>query len=135
MTPEDDPVAQRHELLGTKKIYQELTEKALPPGGMEMKIMRPSPNIREVQIQRENQLDNWHALKQLEIALKGISTESKKYHRVKWHYELEEKLHAVRTHAYHSLINCAQDPHKLRAILINCYNTTGQSPEPLQTAG
>ena len=76
--------------------------------------------VREVQIQRENQLDNWHTLKQLETALKGISTESKKYHRVKWHYEFEEKLHAVRTHAYHSLINCEQDPHKLRAILINC---------------
>ena len=44
VTPEDDPVAQRHELLGTSKIYQELTEKALLSDGMDMKIMCPSPN-------------------------------------------------------------------------------------------
>ena len=42
--PEDDPDAKRHELLGTSKIYQELTEKALPSDGMDMKIMCPSPN-------------------------------------------------------------------------------------------
>ena len=47
VTPEDDPVAQRHELLGTKMIYQELTEKAFPSDGISMKIMRPSPNMLE----------------------------------------------------------------------------------------
>ena len=121
VTSEDDPVAQRHELLGTKKIYQELTEK-----GVSIRRHAHDNNasitkyVREIQTQTENQLDNWHALKQLEKALKAISTGPKKYHRVKWHHELEDKPHAVRTHAYHSLINCEQDPNKLRVLLINC---------------
>ena len=80
VTPEDDPVAQRHELLGTSKIYQELTEKALLSDGMDMKIMCPSPNRLGKSRYRQNQLDKWHALKQLERALKAISTRPKKYH-------------------------------------------------------
>ena len=80
VTPEDDPVAQRHELLGTTKIYQELTEKALPSDGMDMKIMCPSPNRLGKSRCRQNQLDLWHAVKQLEKALKAIYTRPKKYH-------------------------------------------------------
>ena len=62
VTTEDDPVAQRQELQGTKKNYQERTEKV-------------------VTIRR-------HALKQHEKALKAISTGPKKYQGVKWHHEL-----------------------------------------------
>ena len=82
--------------------------------------MCPSPNMLGKSRYRQNQLDLWHAVKQLEKALKAIYTRPKKYHCVKQHHELEDKPHAVRTHAYHSLINCEQDPNKLRALLINC---------------
>ena len=79
VTPKDDPLAERHELLGTKKIYQELTEK-----GITIRRHAHDNNssitkyVREVKIQTENQLDNWHALKQLKKALKVIITGPKK---------------------------------------------------------
>ena len=66
-----------------------------------------------------NQLDNLHALKQLEMSLKTISEWPKKSLGITWHEELIEKPHPICTHVYYALKNCVGDAETLKSILQN----------------
>ena len=120
VTSVDDAYAQRHELLGTKRIYEKLDQQ-----GVVVSIHAHDNNasiskyVREQRPTTINQLDNWHALKQLEKSLKAIADGPKKKLGVTWHGELIDKPHPIRTHAYYALKNCDGNPATLRSILLN----------------
>ena len=120
ITRDDDRVAQRHETIGTKRIYEELESKNVHirkhAHDNNASIMK---YVRENHTQTINQLDNWHALKQLEKSLKTIAQGPRRTKGIQWHPELEDKPHAVRTHAYYCLMNCNADADKLKAMLLN----------------
>jgi len=117
VTSQDDPVAQRHERLGTERIYQSLQ-------GHHIKRHCHDNNasitkyIRENHPNVVNQLDNWHGLKSLEKHLTTISKGTKRLHGSTWHKELDDKVKSIRTHAMFALKNCDGDPTKLREILL-----------------
>ena len=119
MTKKDDSVAQRHELLGTQRIYNYLQN-------TQTKINKHCHDnnasiTKEVRENRKpviNQLDNWHGLKSLEKQLKKCADGAKKNHGVEWHKELSDKVKSVRTHANYAMRNCQCNKEKLQQLLL-----------------
>lgn len=121
VTSDDDPIAQRHELIGTKDIYNQMDLNNVLVG--KHAHDNNSSITKYVRVSRKstiNQLDNWHALKQLEKTIKLIGAGTKKTKYASWHPQLEDNAHAIRTHAFYCLVNCDKDTEKLKAMLINC---------------
>ena len=77
-----------------------------------------SKYVREEHPTTMNQLDNWHARKQLEMSPKTISEGPKNSLCITWGEELINK-HLFRTHAYHALKNCGFDAETLKSMLQN----------------
>ena len=79
MTSVDDACAQRYELFGTKRIHEKLDQQ-----GVVVSIQTHHNNtaiskyVREQRPTAISQLDNWHALKQLEKSWKAIADGLKK---------------------------------------------------------
>ena len=120
VTADDDACAQRHETVGTKRIYTSLEQQGVRIGKhAHDNNASISKYVREEHPTTINQLDNWHALKQLEKSLKTISEGPKKSLGITWHEELIDKPHPIRTHAYYALKNCGGDAETLKTILRN----------------
>lgn len=120
VTTQDDPCAQRHELIGTKKVYEQLESKNVQVGKHAHDNNKSiTKYVRVSQPETINQLDNWHALKQLEKSVKAISEGAKKNHGKTWHSDLIDKPHAIRTHAYYAMANCNENPETLRSMIMN----------------
>ena len=121
VTSKDDPVAQRHERLGTEKIYKALTES-------DLSIARHCHDnnasvtkyVREQQKEVCNQLDNWHGLKSLDKHITKIVQGNRRDGEKTWHWQLKDKQQAIHTHASYCMNNCEKSAEKLRACLINC---------------
>ena len=123
VTSEDDPIAQRHEKLGTASIYSTL-------GSANVTVQKHchdnnasiSKYVREQQPATKNQLDSWHGLKQLEKSLQHIAKGAKRDHGRTWHSDLDDKPHAIRVHASYCLKHCGGDAEKFRTSFINAIN-------------
>lgn len=111
----DDPCAQRHELLGTKRIYAHLETK-------QINVRRHghdrntsvSKYIRENQQRTVNQYDTWHASVSLEKQLKQISSGAKCREGKTWSIQLSDKVGPVKTHMQYAMRNCNGDQSILR---------------------
>ena len=94
----------------------------MPPLGVVVSIHAHVNNasiskyVREQRPTIMNQLDNWHAMKQLEKFYKAIADVPKKKLSIAWHGELIDKLHLIRSHAYYALINCRGNPMLLNSV-------------------
>ena len=107
LTADDDACAQSHKTVGAIGIYT-----ALEQQGVRMRShaldnnAAIAKNIREEHPTTKNQLDNWHALKQLENTLRTISEGLMKSLGITWHEELINKT-------------CCGDGKTLKSILQN----------------
>ena len=93
-----------HELLGKKRIYEKLDQQGVVDSIQTHRNNTSiSKYVREQRPTTINQLDNWHALKQLEKLLKAITDGLKKKLGLTWHGESIDKPHPITYHAYYAL--------------------------------
>lgn len=120
VTKDDDPSSQRHELIGVKQIYNYLDENDCP-----VNVHAHDNNnqinkfVREDRSPTENANDTWHLTKGISKSARKITTGSKSTRGVVWHEELSDKAAAIKTHIYHSMKNCKNDPNLLRSNILS----------------
>ena len=110
VTKDEDPCTQRHELLGTKKVY-EYFDSNLPfiSGPVNVHAHAHDRNgsvnkfIRDDRVEVINQNDTWHAGKSVEMAINKIARGPKKSHGKTWHEEITDKVLSVRTHVQYAI--------------------------------
>ena len=97
VTREDDPVSQRHELIGAKQIYEQFNSK-----GINVDVHGHDRNasvnkyIREEHPLVSNANDTWHAAKGIAKEMKKITSGPKKYEGINWHSQLSDRQHQSR---------------------------------------
>ncbi|CAG2239511.1 unnamed protein product [Mytilus edulis] len=96
-----DPISQRHERLGTEKIFNYLHENDVTVN---------------VHCHDRNLSINKYSVKS---ALKKVSTGSKSSEGKTWSFQLSDKLEPVATHMHWAIQNCNQDEKKLKKSLLN----------------
>ena len=126
VTKDEDPCTQRHELLGTKKVY-EYFDSNLPfiSGPVNVHAHAHDRNssvnkfIRDERIEVINQNDTWHAGKSVEKAINKIARGPKKLHGKTWHEEITDQVLSVRTHVQYAIRRCGGSGEKLRSMMDN----------------
>lgn len=118
ITKADDFVSQRHEKLGTQRIYQYLDDNDVKVG-----IHSHDRNMSINKLVREsgvvNQNDSWHGIKAVKSAMKKVSSGPKYLQGKTWSEQLEDKVESVATHFHWAIRNCEQNPKELKDLLIN----------------
>ena len=120
ITRDDDPVSQRHELLGSKKLYEHFDACCV-----NVNIHAHDRNVSLNKLLDSeyphvtNANDTWHATKGIAKQLKTITKGPKKMHGKTWHSELSDKAASIKTHCYYAMKNCNRQPDILRALLEN----------------
>ena len=114
-----DPVSQRHERLGTEKIYNYLHDKDVTVNvHCHDRNLSINKFIRE-NTEATNQNDTWHCVKSVKTALKKISSGTKCTEGKSWSFQLSDKVEPVSTHIHWAIQNCNQDKEKLKKSLSN----------------
>ena len=119
VTKTDDPVSQRHEKLGTERIYQHLRDQNVAVGiHTHDRNLSINKYIRE-ECESVNQNDTWHAIKSVKSSLKKISTGPAYLEGKTWSCQLDDKVEPVCTHFHWAIRNCEKNASRLQAILLN----------------
>ncbi len=119
VTKKDDRVTQRHETLGTKKIYEYLDSKATSVRVHSHDFFGPVNKMVKKMKLTINQNDKWHGVKKIRKKMDNISSGPKYKQGKTWHWQLEDKTDPVVTHVFWAIKNCQGDPKKLTASLDN----------------
>ena len=91
ITKEQDTVTQRHEKLGTDKIYQKLEQQnVMIRAHTHDRNMAVNKLVRDSNIVNQN--DVWHAVKALKKLVDSISHGAQKRHGSTWHVQLAYKV-------------------------------------------
>ena len=120
ITKEDDHCSQRHEKLGTEKVYTYLDSQDVSVA-VHAHDRNTSINkfVREKQPLTRNQNDTWHSVKSLKKELSKIGAGPKKLKGKTWHWQLEDKAEPVATHAHWAIRNCNGSAELLQEKLLN----------------
>ena len=126
VTKDDDKCSQRHELLGTKRLY-DYFDSRLPfiSGPVNVRAHAHDRNssvnkyLREEHPEIMNQNDTWHAGKSIEKQMNKIARGAKGKHGQTWHSEITDKVLSVRTHVQYAIRNCNGNADTLRAMMDN----------------
>ena len=116
----DEPVSQRHEMVGVRKLYDHFDASSVS-----VKIHGHDRNasvnkyLATEQQTVVNANDTWHATKGISRDIKKITTGTKKMMGVTWHPDLADKAASIKTHAYYAMKNCNGSNIRLREILDN----------------
>lgn len=114
-----DPVSQRHERLGTERIYDYLNEKEVKVNvHCHDRNLSINKFVREL-TEAQNQNDTWHCVKSVKAALKKVSSGTKSSEGKTWSFQLSDKVEPVATHIYWAIQNCDENDRKLRKLLVN----------------
>ena len=121
---DDDQHAQRHELVGTKRIYDYL-DTADGGTGVHVRVHCHDRNtsvnkwIEDSRPATHSTNDTWHATKNIAKDLKKVcsGTQITKYKL--WHPQLSDKAASIKTHIYWSMKNCDGDEDKLQKNIMN----------------
>ena len=120
ISKQEDPCSQRHEKLGTIRLYEHFQRKgyhiAVHAHDRNMSINK---YVKDHHKDTINQNDTWHAGKSVEKLVKSVASGAQKNHGVTWHCELEDKIHSVRTSIHWALRNCERNPSNITASLEN----------------
>lgn len=117
---EDDSCSQRHELHGTKRIYENFDTK-----GVHVRRHGHDRNasvnkfVREQRKSTVNQNDTWHVSVSVEKELKKISSGAKCREGKTWSVQLADKVQPVKTHIQFAMRSCNGDASKLRSNIEN----------------
>lgn len=117
MTTSDDVISQRHEKLGTEKIYKHLKDQEVNIGvHAHDRNLSINKFIRE-ECDSESQNDTWHAVKSMKAALKKNSSGPAYLDGKTWSSQLDDKVEPISTHFHWAIRNCDEDPEKLKSLL------------------
>ena len=119
VTKLEDHVTQRHEQIGTAKIYQALGTKDV--------TVRVHTHDRNMAINKfvrnqpltVNQNDTWHGVKSVKKAMSEVASGPRYLEGKKWSEELHDKVESVATRFHWAIRNCNGDSAKLRLMLDN----------------
>jgi hypothetical protein len=119
VTKEDERSSQKHEAVGTQRIYEHFERQGVPisshahdRNGAISKIVAQHPETQD-------SLDTWHASKEVRSAMTKVAKGALKRHGETWHTQLSDKIAGVKTHSYYCMRYCGGDPQRLRALLDN----------------
>lgn len=119
ITKADDIVSQRHEKVGTERIYNYLSQQDVTVGvHTHDRNLSINKYIRE-ECDSENQNDTWHSAKSFKNALKKITAGTMASEGKTWSFQLNDKVQPVSTHVQWAIRNCNGDANKLRTSLEN----------------
>lgn len=126
VTRTDDQCTQRHELLGTRRLY-DYFDSDIPSVGGPVRVhihahdRNSSVNkfIRDERPDTLNQNNTWHVAKSVEREINRVGKGPKRQHRQTWHEEISDKVHSVRVYVQYAIRNCDNDPDILRQKLDN----------------
>ncbi|XP_070190600.1 uncharacterized protein [Littorina saxatilis] len=119
----DEPCAQKHELIGTKRVYDYLDGQE--DGSVHIRVHCHDRNATVNKWVRDNRPDTtstndtWHAAKNVAKEVRTVCTGPRYQEGKTWHPELSDKAASIKTHMYWSMKNCEDDPTKLQAMIIN----------------
>lgn len=119
VTKQDDHVSQRHEKIGTERIYEFLDEQ-----GVDVNVHIHDRNLSINKLVKSkgniiNQNDSWHGVKPIKEKMKKVSSGPAYSKGKTWSEDLQDKVEPVATHCHWALRNCDQDPEKLKKLLLN----------------
>ncbi|XP_070181773.1 uncharacterized protein [Littorina saxatilis] len=120
---EDDPCAQRHELLGTKRLYHYLEQQE--GGSVHIRVHCHDRNgsvnkwLRETRHETETTNDTWHAAKNIAKEVRTVCCGSRCMQGKTWHPHLSDKAASIKTHVYWSMKNCEENPETLQHSMMN----------------
>ena len=123
VTRGDDPCAQRHESLGTQRIYDHLQSQE--NGSVHIRVHCHDRNasvnkwIRDNRPDTESTNDTWHAAKNVAKEVRSVCAGPRHLEGKTWHPQLSDKAASVKTHFYWCMKNCEQDPLKLKSMILN----------------
>ena len=114
VTKKDDHCSQRHEKIGTERVYSYLDSQCVSVA-VHSHDRNTSINkmVRENQKMTINQNDTWHSVKSLKKSVAAIGSGTKKMKGKIWHWQLEDKAEPVATHAHWAIRNCSGEPELL----------------------
>ena len=103
------PCAQKHELLGTQRIYDYLERHE--NGSVSVRVHSHDRNMSVQSWVRgdkdtEVTYDTWHASKNMAKEIKCVCTGSKHLEGKTWHPQLSDKAGSIKTHMYWAMKNC-----------------------------
>lgn len=119
VTKTRDPVAQRHERIGSETIYEHLAET-----DVSVKIHAHDRNLSINKFIKDthfttNQNDLWHAVKAIKKAIINVSKGSTYSHGITWSEQLTNKMKPIATHINWAIRNCNENPQQLKEYLEN----------------
>lgn len=119
VTKADDIVSQRHEKIGTERIYNYLEEE-----NVDVSVHCHDRNLSINKYVREetlatNQNDVWHCVKSVKTALKKVSSGPKYSEGKTWSFQLSDKVEPVSTHIHWAVRNCDGNVQKVKSSLLN----------------
>lgn len=119
VTKQDDIVSQRHEKIGTERIYKYLEDQ-----GIAINVHIHDRNLSINKFVKDlrgpvNQNDSWHGVKPIKEKMKKISSGPAYLKGKNWSEHLYDKIEPVATHCHWALRNCEQNPEKLKKLLVN----------------
>ena len=120
VSKQDEICSQKHELLGTKRIYQYFDEQ-----NVQIEKHEHDNNASVTKFVRDerhptiNSRDTWHATKGLVAKIRKITTGPRNLEGLKWHSELSDKAAAMKTYIFWSMKYCGGDANKLQKNILN----------------
>ena len=127
ITRADEPCAQKHELLGTKKIYDYLENQE--GGSVSVRVLCHDRNMSVQSWVRgekdtANTNDTWHATKNVAKEIKCVFSGPRHLEGKTWHPQLSEKAGSIKTHMYWAMkkTTTEQSADQLRKSVLNIIN-------------
>ncbi len=115
VTKDDERSSQKHEAYGTKKMYADmLADRVHVRAHAHDRNASVSKYIESDQPGTLDQLDTWHASKEVRSATKKIVKGPKKNISKTWHPQLEDKAASIKTHTYHCIKNCGGSTDRIK---------------------
>ncbi|KAK3091924.1 hypothetical protein FSP39_023755 [Pinctada imbricata] len=119
ITKSDDRVTQRHEKIGTKKIYEDLQSNDVSVGvHVHDRNLSINKFIRD-ETDATNQNDTWHCIKSLKVRLQKAASGPAYLEGKTWSFQLSDKVEPIATHIHWSIRNCNGDITTLRSSIDN----------------
>ena len=119
ITKNDNPIPQKHELIGCKRIAESLDKDDIEVGvwvhDCNTTIDKYVTQLQDV----TNQNETWHGIKNLKKEISKVVSGAKTNEGKTWHRQLCDKVLPIATHAQYSMRNCGGDAQRLRDQLDN----------------
>ena len=110
---DDDPSAQRHETIATRRIHDSLHQDMV---NVRNNVHDNNASVSKIIVENGAHDDNdrWHGIKACMKSFDKISSGLKRDHGIKWHEQLSDKKEGVKNHLIYCVMNCGHNADFLR---------------------